>query len=762
MLDTRCLRRRKPAFLLIAIGALCFAMSCAPSPTKKKVSGLAPETPAQVESISVVSLPSDAEARIAITNSRTTPYTAFKLGQPLRLIVDVTAQPAEELTGPDVTGDKIIKALTFESIKDEPLVTRVTATLYQDVEYSVQERNGTIDVLLSLKKPAETVEPPVMAAKEEEIPSGKPRLFFAPDKTKANQILGIDFFMLPKGKSRVTVTTRERAPYELSRKDPLNLLLEVKNVTIRPELTRYIDSSYFKGVVNRITPMVRVADKGVDLEIKLREVVPYHVVQTDQEIQIDFSKTSVGPPAKTITAARLAEKQVVQEKIPEQERPAVTPAVTPAASQLRPLERETYRKYTGERITLDFANADIRNILKLIGEVSKLNLVWGPEVKGTVSMRLKNVPWDQALDIVLESNDLGMIREGNIIWVTSKGKIKSLEKDRQDKLKAEQERIKVTKDAEKEAEEAEPLITDYITVNYAVVADIRKLIEENVKGPRGKISVDTPNKTIIYTDIASKVEMARALKARQDKPTKQVMIEARIVEAKTTFSRDLGINWVGSYQTTRNPWGGGGPGGNRNYDYTFATNFTAAADTAIGLNFANTAATRVLAAQISLAETEGTLKTLSAPKIITRDTVQATIRQGTTIYIPYTDVDGNRTAKEVDATLELSVTPNITPNDMVIMKISVSDDNPDYANRVGEFIPVLTKNASTEMMVASGDTVVIGGIYKESKGITDTGTPWLRKIPVIGWLFGVESKSTEKSELLIFLTPRVMPVTPMG
>ncbi|HUT70260.1 MAG TPA: type IV pilus secretin PilQ [Desulfatiglandales bacterium] len=761
MLDTRCPRRRKPVFLLIAIGALCFAMSCAPSPTKKKVSGLAPETPAQIDSISVVSLPSDAEARIAITNSRTTPYTAFKLGQPLRLIVDVTAQPAEELTVPDVTGDKIIKALTFESIKDEPLVTRVTATLFQDVEYSVQERDGTIDVLLSPKKPAETVEPPVMAAKEEEIPPGKPRLFFAPGKTKANQILGIDFFMLPKGKSRVTVTTRERAPYELSRKDSLNLLLEVKNVTIRPELTRYIDSSYFKGVVNRITPMVRVADKGVDLEIKLREVVPYHVVQTDQEIRIDFSKTSVGPPAKTITAARLAEKQVVKEEIPEQERPAVTPAV----SQPRPLERETYRKYTGERITLDFANADIRNILKLIGEVSKLNLVWGPEVKGTVSMRLKNVPWDQALDIVLESNDLGMIREGNIIWVTTKGKIKNLEKDRQDKLKTEQERIKVTKDAEKEAEEAEPLITDYITVNYADVTDIRKLIEENVKGPRGKISVDTANKTIIYTDIASKVEKARALKTRQDKPSKQVMIEARIVEAKTTFSRDLGINWRGlSYSTKRNPWGGGGPNSSRSYDYSFATNFTAAADTAIGLNFANASGTMssIINAQIALAETEGTLKTLSAPKIITRDTVQATIKQGTTIYIPYTDVEGNRTAKEVDATLELSVTPNITPNDMVIMKISVSDDYPDYANRVGEFVPVLRKNAMTEMMIASGDTVVIGGIYKESKGITDTGTPWLRKIPVIGWLFGVENKSTEKSELLIFLTPRVMPVTPMG
>jgi len=140
--------------------------------------------------------------------------------------------------------------------------------------------------------------------------------------------------------------------------------------------------------------------------------------------------------------------------------------------------------------------------------------------------------------------------------------------------------------------------------------------------------------------------------------------------------------------------------------------------------------------------------------------VQATIKQGTTIYIPYTDIEGNRTAKEVDATLELNVTPKITPNDMVIMDIRVQDDFPDYANRVGEYVPILTKEATTQMMVASGDTVVIGGIYKEAKGLSETGTPWLRKIPIIGWFFGTESKTLEKSELLIFLTPRVMPAPP--
>jgi len=745
MLDTKCLRRGNLILLLITIGLLCVIVSCAPTPTTKKAPGLAPEGPAQIESIKVTSLPSEQATRVAITSSKAVPYTTFKLVQPLRIIVDVTALPTEGLTGPDVSKDGIIKAITFERMDDKSLVTRVTATLYEDVEYSVQEKDGIIDILLSLKKPYETVGPPVVASKEEAVAQKEPRLFFAPGKTKLNQILGIDFFMLPKNKSRVTITTREKAEYELSRKDPLTLLLEIKEVTIRPELTRYIDSSHFRGVVNRITPIVRAPDRSVAFEIQLKEMVPYHLMGTEQEIRLDFNKTSVKPPAKTITTARLAKTTVAPEQIPREVEPPVRPPSTP--------QPEQYTKYTGERISLDFANADIKNILKLIGEVSKLNLVWGPEVKGTVSMRLKNVPWDQALDIVLQSNDLGMIREGNIIWITTKGKIRNLEKERQDRVRVRQERIKATKAAEEEVKAAEPLVTSYITVNYADVGDIKKRIDENVKGPRGKLSVDTRSKTIIFTDIASNIQKARALKKKLDKPIKQVMIEARIVDANTSFSRDLGVNWTGRYQ---NPWGGGGPG--NTYTYDFATNFTALAGSTFDIGF--TSATMVLNATITLGETEGKLKTISAPKIITQDNQKATIKQGTTLYIPYTDVEGNRTAKEVDATLELNVTPTITPNDMVTMEITVNDDFPDYANRVGEYVPILTKSATTKMMIASGDTVVIGGIYKEFKGISSEGTPWFRKIPLLGWFFGTESKRADKSELLIFLTPRVVPAPP--
>jgi type IV pilus assembly protein PilQ len=756
MLATKCLRKGNSIPLMMTVGLLSLILSCAPAPTKRKAPGPVPRGLATIESIDVTSLPAKHETKIQIISSKTAPYTALKLVQPLRLVVDVTGQPSEGLTGPSVTGDEIIKALTVERMTDEPAVTRVSATLYQDVEYSVQETDGTIDILLSVKKPAETVQPPVVAAKEEGMPETEPRLFFGPGKTELNEVLGIDFFMLPKGKSRVAVTTREKAEYDVRQKDPLTLLLAIKEATIPRELTRYIDSSHFTGVVNQITPIMRPAERSVELEIELKEMVPYHVMQAEGEIRLDFNRTSVKPPPKAITEAKLVKTSVTPEQRP---RPtAVTPtqrAVSPSIAA----KPTTYRRYTGQRITLDFANADIRNILKLIGEVSKLNLVWGPEVKGTVSMRLKNVPWDQALDIVLESNDLGMIRDGNVIWITTKGKIRSLEKERQERIKAQQERIKATREAEQQAEEAESLVEECIVVNFR---DPTEIAEKLTLTARGSKIIDKPTKTICITDIASIIEKARKTIKDFDQPVKQVMIEARIVEAKTTFSRDLGLNWNATYQSTRNPWGGGGPGTDRTYTYTFATNFVTNPETALGFNFANTSGTKVLTAQIGLAETEGTLKTLSAPRIITQHEVAATIKQGTTIYIPFTDIEGNRTAKEVDATLELSVTPSIFGNDMVTMAIEVRDDLPDYANRVGEYVPVLTKSATTKMMVASGDTVVIGGIYKETKGITNTGTPGLRKIPIIGWLFGTESKTIEKTELLIFLTPRVIPVVPVG
>jgi hypothetical protein len=396
MLHNICLRQGNTIFLLITLGLICLIFSCAPAPSIRTAPTPVEEAPAQIESINVISGPNDRETTIEIASSRAVPYAAFKLAQPLRLIVDIDAPRATGLTEVSING-KIVEDIHLESIEDRPTATRVIATLSQDVEYNVREKAGTITVLLSAKEPIEKAEAPVLAAKEEDVGPTEPRLFFSPGKIKLNQILGIDFFMLPEGRSRVIVTTSKRAEYELSQKNSLTLLLHIKGAIVPRELTRYIDSSYFKGAVNQITPIVKVAQREVDLEIRLKEMVPYQLMQTDTEIRLDFDKTSVKPPARKITPTRLREAGVM-----------------PPISAPRP---PRYKRYKGGRITLDLVNADIRNILKLMGEVGKRNIVWGPEVKGTVSMRLKDVPWDQALDMVLEANDLGILMKQEDIRV---------------------------------------------------------------------------------------------------------------------------------------------------------------------------------------------------------------------------------------------------------------------------------------------------------------------------------------------------------
>jgi len=767
---------------LIAFSLICLISGCAQAPTKKPVTPVVEEMPAEIQSVNVISDPQGREATIEITSSKLVPYAAFKLVQPLRLVVGLNALPVQGLTGPTVINGTIVKDIHFEITEEKPVSTRVIATLSQDVEYNVQEQDRTIRLVLSPK-----IQVAAKPIKEEEIGPKEPRRFFSPGKTKLNEILGIDFFMLPQGKSRVAVTTGKKAEYELSRKNTLTLLLNIKEATIIPELTRYIDSSQFEGVVSRITPIVKVPERRVDLEIALKEMVPYHLMQTEEEIRLDFNKTSIKPPAKKITPAKLAKAPVKPEEVPPEVKPAVgpppaeipvkaeevPPEVEPAISPIR-LPKPLKKEYTGARMTMDFAGADIRNILKLIGEVSKLNIVWGAEVKGTVSMRLKDVPWDQALDVVLETNNLGMIREKNIIWVTTRAKIKELEKEEEDKRKAKLDRIKEEQDARKKAKEfekeLEPLVTEYIAVDFADANKIKDHIP--LTKERGKISIDERTNTIIITDIDSVIIEAKKIVEQFDTPVKQIMIEARIVDALTSFSRDLGVQWSAiegqKRQPYDTPWGGTplwqewsrdeprtSAAGPKRYRYagTFATTAPADWTPNIGLSFARV--TRgglgglALDASLALAETEGKVKIISAPKVIASNGEKAEISRGQILYKDVVTADKIDT-KELKATLSLTVTPNVSFNNYVTMLVEVTDDKAVSLNEKQE------KKIKTKLMVKSGDTLVIGGIFKEDKTETETGIPWLRKIPILGWLFGAEKKVIERSELLIFLAPTVI------
>ena len=208
-------------------------------------------------------------------------------------------------------------------------------------------------------------------------------------------------------------------------------------------------------------------------------------------------------------------------------------------------------------MTMDFSDADIRNILKLIGEVSKVNIVWGGEVKGRVSMRLRDIPWDQALEVVLEANELGMKRQQNIIWVTTKQNLIKIETLEKDKKREEADRIRAMRAAYEASKQFEQIVTSYIQIDFADAVEIAAHIKPS---GRGTVTVDKRTNTILYSDTKAHIEDGKKIAKLFDTPVKQVMIEARIVEATTSFGRNIGVEWTGSYQTSRHPWGDLGRG----------------------------------------------------------------------------------------------------------------------------------------------------------------------------------------------------------
>ena len=768
MQKRKLLKTIKFGFLLVAVLLIYLSCSCVAGLKTNDSPGTEEKAIPKIESITIVPGLSDNDMGVTIVNSAPVTYTSIKLSQPFRLILDIDAITPEGFTAPYDLEGRIITSIQVEENKERPLSTRVIAFLSQDFDHNVKTEDKAIKIYLSPKEMSEESSDKILLNAEpaEKISEAEPRLFFSPGKGDDNRILGVDFFMLPQGRSRIVVTASKKAEYELKRRDANTLILEIEDAVIPEELTRYLDSSKFKGVVDRIVPLVREAEKKVDLIIKVREMVPFYLIQANNEIRIDFNETSVKPPPKKIPATELKEKPPRFPASPtETKSTKTTPPVEPpndekqapqtGSAKMYPPEK----KYTGEKMTLDFSDADIRNILKLIGEISKLNIVWGPEVKGTVSMRLKNVPWDQALDLVLETNDLGMRREGNIIWVTTKDKIVSLKKEEEEELKAEQERIKALKDAQKEAKLEEPLVSDYIPVNFAEAKELVKKIDLT---KRGKKSVDERTNTIYIKDTASSIEDARRIVKKFDTAVKQIMIEARIVDASTNFSRDLGVRWNSidrkwqrrtsmaweqeptNFGTSDDTFFGGGFSSNAPVDWS----------TNLGLRFARLTnkglGTITLDASLALGESENVAKIISAPKVIASNGEEAKISRGDTVY---KEVIGADTAdvKELTASLSLTVTPTVSSNNYVTMEIEVTDDKV-YSDLSGK----TAKEIETKLMVKSGDTLVVGGIYRENENESESGIPWLRDLPFFGWLFKAKKTGTEKSELLIFITPTVL------
>jgi type IV pilus assembly protein PilQ len=461
------------------------------------------------------------------------------------------------------------------------------------------------------------------------------------------------------------------------------------------------------------------------------------VAETTTEMKIAPAEASavelpaVEPPAEDIAVDETMLPELAEEE-PEQ-----------AAEEAEKKVAKAKKRYTGEKIALDFYQTDIKNVLRILRDVSGKNFAIDKDVSGNVTLTLvKPIPWDQVLDLILKMNQLGKIEEGDIVRIVTISTLRKEEKIRADELKAAQS-------IQEQQKALEPLITEYIPINYAdATKDIKPRLDQIKTTKRGQVGVDSRNNQIIMTDTAEKIAQAKEIIRSIDKVTPQVVIEARIVEVSETFSRDIGTEWGVTAGPDIN--------GNDSQTYTMAMNHPPSSSSgSIGYQFSRLAGTNFsLNAELQAVEAAGEGKIISTPKIVTLDNKEAVISQG--IEYPYLERDssGLSTTKFKDIDLELKVKPHVTPDNRINLTIDITKD--DIGTITGGVPSLNTNQAKTELLVNDGDTIVIGGILKTNAAESESRFPLLSSIPVVGWLFKSKANSNTKNELLIFITPKIV------
>ncbi len=708
-------------------------------------------------------------------------YNSFKLDSPARLVVDIweveTRYPKRSLKvkGPFIKEVRIGKhpdklRLVFDSSKP------------QLPSYQINRIEDRLLVLMGNVPP--TLQPQIsVGEKALETPpkvTEKPTVVQPQSATKAikpNTLKEINFKQMDN-KSRVMVSLSEEPKFETRLISKDTIALEIKDSFAPKHLLRGLDTKEFDSAISYISLKNIRVGKGNDLQIliKLKEEVPYETTQEGTTLFVDVEKpkkpevkAEPPPPPKVVAEVKELKKEEETKKVekeppPEpkkEEKPSVPipPAPAPTARKMEP-ERRLYEEppsekvYTGRKLSLDFKDADIKNILRLIAEVSDLNIIAGDDVTGKVTMRLVDVPWDQALDVILQARALGMHRVGNVIRVAP---LETLKKEVQAELEAKRAK-----------ERLEDLVTELIPINYAsgkeIIPQVKGILSE-----RGDVKVDERTNILIVKDIPRNIQAVKNLVKSLDTKTPMVMIEARIVEANLSFQKELGVQW--GFQATggtkRNVTFGGGVGGTvQGTSVRNVVSLPAIARTAVPggvatagvLEFLLTSVygLRQLDVAISAHENKGDVRVISSPKIATLDNKEASIEQG--LRIPYRKLttEGTVSTDFIDANLKLTVTPHVTNDGHIKMNIKAKRDAPSHEVVVEGTPSIDKKEAITEVLVKDGAVVAIGGVYSIEKTEGTEGIPLFSKIPLLGWLFKRSTNDDRRRDLLIFISPRIV------
>jgi type IV pilus assembly protein PilQ len=531
-------------------------------------------------------------------------------------------------------------------------------------------------------------------------------------------ILNLDFRRGSKGEGRVELTLADPNTAVDMVKRGKQVIVTLKNSALSEDLERRLD------VIDFATPVqtVDAFNHGSDVRMIISAISDFdHIAyQADEKLTIDV-------------------KPIIKKEEPETAR----------------------RKfgYTGERLSLNFQNIEVRAVLQLIADFTGINMVTSDTVSGNLTLRLKNVPWDQALDIVLKTKGLAKRESGNVMLIAPTEEIAAREK--------------LELEASKQIVELAPLINETVQVNYAKASDLAALIQSKEKtfmSARGSINIDQRTNKLLVQDTAENVDLIIALVEELDIPIRQVLIESRIVLASNQFTRELGVKFGVSSETisgSRSITTSGSLNAADDYnrlgavpplDERLNVNLPAVSSSAgsIGLAIAKLPFGTLLDLELSAAQAEGKSETVSSPKVITADQQEAVIESGQEIPYQEASSSGATSVAFKKAVLSLKVTPQITPDDRIVMDLIVNKDSPDFGNLVQGVPPINTQNVETQVLVDNGETVVLGGVYEQTKTKSIDRIPFFGDLPLVGGLFRSKTETNDKQELLIFVTPKLL------
>ncbi len=707
-----CLSRLAAVLGLIATATVASAQTAAGDPGNA------------IERVDAVQTSTGVVVSIELKNAPQGVPASFSVANPARVALDMPAtvnglgKNMVELNQGDVRSVNVVQAGGR---------SRVVVNLKRPLTHTVTVEGKRVLIALGGAADTSTFRPPPGAATTAQAsPSGAAPVTAGPAAyTGSRTLRGIDFRRGGENEGRVVVDLSDPNTNVDIRQQGNSVIVDFQNTTLPDSLKRRLDVSDFATPVAQLTASQQ--GNNARLVVEPRGVWEHNAYQSDTRFVLE---------------------------------------VRPVREDPTRLFQGTRQGYQGERLSLNFQNVDVRSLLQVIADFTNLNIITSDSVGGTITLRLKDVPWDQALDIILQSKGLDMRKNGNVVLVAPRDEIAAKEK--------------LELEARNQIADLEPLRSEAFVVNYQKAEDVRKLLSDEKQrliSKRGSVAVDARTNQIFVQDTTARLEDVRRLLQRIDIPVPQVLIEARIVEADDRFSRNLGVRFGFNRVTSEATVGGGnalpgtlppssttgGTGGgtfgpipvsNLNNVNLPAAGLGGFNPGAFNLTLFNSSLTRLINLELNALEADGRGKIISSPRVVTADKVKATIEQGTEIPYQQATSSGATSVAFRKAVLKLEVTPQITPEGAIFLDVRVNKDSRGVDTSAGPAID--TKNVQTQVLVENGGTVVLGGIYEQTDRTTVTKIPVLGDLPVVGNLFKNTASVNDRTELIIFITPRVL------